>query len=148
MHRELVKDWMTREVVTIGPDATLADAHRLMSDRRIRRLPVMNAGRLVGIVTQDDLQSAAPSDAISVNIYELSYLVSRLKVSRVMTPHPITVSPRATIGRVAELMLEHKIGSLPVLDETGQLVGIITESDIFRLVSHKWRESLAAGGPV
>lgn len=140
MKHELVQDWMTTEVITIGPDATLPQAHQIMMENNIRRLPVVDGkGHLLGIVTIGDVRGAEPSDATSLSIWELNYLLSTLKIKRMMTPDPITVSPTATIGKAARTMLENKVSGLPVVDEAGKLVGIITESDIFRMVvRHEW----------
>jgi CBS domain-containing protein len=104
-----------------------------MMDHSIRRLPVVDDGRLVGIVTLGDIREAEASDATSLSIFELHYLLAKLRVSEFMTRDPITVSPAALIDRAAQIMLEHKIGGLPVV-ERGKLVGIITESDIFRML--------------
>jgi acetoin utilization protein AcuB len=131
---------MTSEVVTVTPDTTLPDAHRLMSKNEIRRLPVVKKGRLVGIVTRGDVRGAEPSEATSLSIWELNYLLARLKISEIMTPKPISVSPDATISQAAQLMLENKISGIPVVDVDENVVGIITESDIFRLVVSQWRE--------
>ena len=141
MKQELVKNWMTRDIVSITPDTTLPEAHRLMMEKRIRRLPVVDQGRLVGIVTLGDVRGAEPSDATSLSIWELNYLLSQLRVKEIMTRNPITVSENATIARAAQMMLEHKISGLPVVDDAGNLVGIITESDIFRLVVQSWGKS-------
>jgi CBS domain-containing protein len=138
MKRELVKDWMTREVVTITPQVTLPEAHHLMTNHRIRRLPVVKEGRLVGIVTLGDVREAEPSNATTLSIWELNYLLAKLKIEEIMTHHSITISPDATIGEAAQVMLERKISGLPVVDSAGKLVGIITESDIFRLVVREW----------
>jgi CBS domain-containing protein/CheY-like chemotaxis protein len=138
--QQSVKDWMTREVITVTPKTTLPEAHRLMTEKHIRRLPVVDNGRLVGIVTRGDVRGAEPSGATSLSIWEVNYLLSRLKVEELMTRRPVTIDEEATLGEAAELMLQHKISGLPVLDNQAQLVGIITESDIFRLVARKWRE--------
>jgi CBS domain-containing protein len=140
MKAELVKEWMTREVVTVSPETTLPEAHRLMTDKKIRRLPVVARGRLVGIVTRGDVRGAEPSGATSLSIWEINYLLSKLKVEEIMTPRPATISPDATIGEAAGLMLEKKISGLPVVNVEGQVVGIITESDIFRLVVREWHK--------
>jgi CBS domain-containing protein len=145
MKQELVKNWMTRDVVTIDADAGLSEAHRLMMDRRIRRLPVVKAGRLIGIVTLGDVREAEPSDATSLSIWEVNYLLAQLKISRIMSQNPITISPTATIGEAAWLMLEYKVSGLPVVDKAGNIVGIITESDIFRLVVQEWGHREQAG---
>lgn len=133
VRRHLVKDWMTPDPVTICPDTTLPEAARLMKECRIRRLPVVENGRLVGIVTMGDVREASPSAATSLSIYELNYLLSRLTVREIMTRDPIAITPDTSIEASARLMLEHKIGGLPVVDNN-KVVGIITESDIFRLL--------------
>lgn len=140
MKQELVKDWMTRNVVTISPDTTLPEAHRLMTDKGIRRLPVVEHGRLVGIVTRGDVRGAEPSGATSLSIWEVNYLLAKLKVGEIMTVQPATIAPDDTIGEAARLMLEKKISGLPVVDAEGKIQGIITESDIFRLVMQEWHK--------
>jgi acetoin utilization protein AcuB len=140
MKRDLIKDWMTRDVQTITPDTTLPEAHRLMTQNNIRRLPVLDGERLVGIVTRGDVRGAEASDATSLSIWELNYLLSRLEISEVMTRKPITVSQVSTIRAAAQTMLDNKISGLPVVDNNGTIVGIITESDIFRLVVSDWSE--------
>ena len=142
MKLELVRDWMSRDVITVTPETPLPDADRLMVSHVIRRLPVVdNKGRLVGIVTYGDIRSARPSHVTSLSIWELNYLVNRLKVAEIMKRQPITISQEATIGEAAQLMLKNMISGLPVLDNQGNLVGIITESDIFRLVVREWMKS-------
>lgn len=131
--RHLVKDWMTPDPITIGPNTTLPEANRLMKECGIRRLPVVDNGRLVGIVTLGDVREASPSTATSLSIYELNYLLSRLTVGQIMSHDPIAITPETSIEAAARLMLEHKIGGLPVVDGA-KVVGIITESDIFRLL--------------
>jgi CBS domain-containing protein len=138
MKQELVKNWMTRDVITVDVNTGLAEAHRLMTEKHIRRLPVMKNNRLVGIVTLGDVREAEPSDATSLSIWEVNYLLSQLKIEKVMSQNPITISPHATIGEAAWLMLEYKVSGLPVVDKTGHIVGIITESDIFRMVVQEW----------
>lgn len=133
MRRHLVKDWMTPDPITIDPQTTLPEVHRLMKECNIRRLPVVANGRVVGIITLGDIREASPSNATSLSIYELHYLLSRLTVGEIMTRDPITITPDTSIEAAARLMLEHKIGGLPVVDGA-KLVGIITESDIFRLL--------------
>lgn len=131
MLNERVRDWMSKEVVSIEPGQTLPEAHELMKRFKIRRLPVMDKGVLVGILTLGDLREAGPSDATSLSIFELNYLLARLTVDKIMTRDPLTVSPSTGLSEAAKLMLHHKIGGLPVVD-AGHLVAIITESDIFR----------------
>ncbi len=133
MRRHFVKDWMTPDPVTIDPHTTLPEANRLMRECNIRRLPVIEKGKLVGIVTLGDIREASPSNATALSIYELNYLLARLTVGEMMTKDPFTISPDTSIEAAARLMLDHKIGSLPVVSD-GRLIGIITESDIFRLL--------------
>ena len=141
MKLELVKDWMTTGVITATPDTTLPDAHQLMDKHTIRRLPVLdNEGRLVGVVTRGDVRGAEPSDATTLSIWEVNYLLSKLTVGKIMSHNPLTVSPEATIEEAAKIMLDNKVSGLPVVDESGKEVGIITESDIFRMVVKDWRE--------
>jgi len=138
LKNEFVKKWMTPNVVFIAPDTRLPEAHRLMSEKNIRRLPVVQDGQLVGIVTRSDVRGAEPSTATSLSIWEMSYLLANLKIEEIMTRNPVTVSSETTISEAARMMLENKIGGLPVIDETRRLAGIITESDIFRLVVQTW----------
>ena len=133
MNTAPVRRWMTENVITITPQTTLPEAQRIMLEHKIRRLPVMKSGKLVGIVTLGDIREANPSDATTLSIYELNYLMDRLTAKDFMTPNPITITPDATIGEAARLMVEHKIGGLPVIDH-GDLVGIITETDLCRLL--------------
>ena len=137
---ELVKDWMTREVVTISPDASLPEAHRLMTGNNIRRLPVIKGGKLVGIVTRGDVRGAEPSEASSLTIWEINYLLAKLKIKQIMSRDPLTATEDMTLGEVAKIMLDNKVSGLPVLDSSGQVIGIITESDIFRMIVQAWQE--------
>ena len=139
MKGKFVRDWMTRRPITATPDTTLPDAHKTMKDNRIRRLLVVKDGKLVGIVTRGDIRGAEPSEATSLSIFELNYLIGKLTLDRIMTKDPVTVAPETTIREAARLMLERKISGLPVV-EGHRLVGIITESDIFRLVVKTWEE--------
>ena len=134
MIQEYVRDWMTRDIITTTPTTPLSNARKLMIENNIRRLPVVDDEGLVGIITRNDIHEAEPAEISSVSIWELHQLLSRLYVKGEMTPNPITVTPDDTIGHAANLMLKNKVGGLPVVAANGQLVGIITESDIFRLV--------------
>ncbi|MCW5882571.1 MAG: CBS domain-containing protein [Anaerolineae bacterium] len=127
-----VRDWMTPDPIVIQASKPLPEAHQLMKQRRIRRLPVVDRnGRLVGIVTRGDVREASPSNATSLSIYEIHYLLSQLAIEAIMTRNPRTVTPDTLIKEAARQMLDHKISGLPVV-EGDKLVGIITESDIFR----------------
>ena len=141
MKHELVKDWMTTGVITVTPNTTLPDAHQLMDTHKIRRLPVLDQqGKLVGLETRGDVRGAEPSDATTLSIWEVNYLLAKLTVEKIMTRNPLTVSSEATIEEAAKIMLENKVSGLPVVDERGKEVGIITESDIFRMVVKAWHE--------
>ena len=140
MNESLVRSWMTPNPVTVTSDTSLPDAHKLMTDRKIRRLPVVDRGKLVGIVTLGDVRGAQASEATSLSIFELNYLLARLMVGRVMHQPVITVGPDATIAEAADLMLRHKIAGLPVV-EHGKVIGILTESDIFRIVVGAWKRA-------
>jgi len=130
-----VKYWMTREPVTIAPDEPIAEAARVMKERGFRRLPVMDNGRLAGLVTYRNILEAQPSSVSTLSVHEARYLVAKLKVSDVMRKNPITVSPDDDV--LTALMEGHKkgIGAYPVLDN-GHLVGIVTATDLFDLVVH------------
>ena len=140
MKKELVRDWMSTDVITVTPDTTLPEAHQLMTNEEIRRLPVVDAdGRLLGIVTIGDIRSAEPSPATSLSIWEMNYLLSTLKIDKIMTANPRTIRADATIGEAARMMLEHRVSGLPVVDDEFRVMGIITESDIFSMVVlHEW----------
>lgn len=138
MKCEMVRQWLVPDPITIGPETTLPEAHRLMLEHSIRRLPVVKDGHLVGIVTLGDLRGAEPSDATSLSIWEENYLLCQIEVEEIMTPRPYTISEDATVGEAAQMMLAHKISALPVVSEDGTLIGIITESDIFRMVVCDW----------
>jgi acetoin utilization protein AcuB len=124
-----VKNRMTTEVITLNPDQTLLKAMTLIQQKGIRHLPVVQEGKVVGIVTERDVRKAGASDATSLSIFELHYLIDQIKVSSFMTKKVITVSPDQPIEAAAKLIYDHKIGALPVVDQN-QLVGLITSSDI------------------
>lgn len=126
-----VKDMYTRDVVTVDPETSAPAAGKLMAEKDIRRLPVVKDGELVGIVTLSDLMRAAPSPATSLSVWEINYLVDKIKVKEIMSRGVHTVSPDDNLRVAARLMLEHKVGGLPVV-ENGKVIGILTESDVFR----------------
>jgi acetoin utilization protein AcuB len=126
-----VRDRMTKHPLTITEDQSLSGAHRYMQEQSVRHLPVVNrAGAMVGLVTEDDLLKAEPSRATSLSVWEIHGLLDRIEVKDVMVRKVITTTEDTPIEEAAHLMLEHKIGCLPVLRD-GKLVGIITESDLF-----------------
>jgi acetoin utilization protein AcuB len=129
-----IRDMMTRNPVTVDSETLVLDAQRIMKENRIRRLPVVDKGKLVGIVTQHDLLQASPSPATSLSVYELNYLLAKMKVKEIMKKNPLTVAPDTPFEEALKVGQEKKIGSFPVV-ENGKLVGIATESDIIRFLT-------------
>ncbi len=130
-----IKDVMTKNPVTVESETLILDAQKIMRENNIRRLPVVDKGRLVGIVTHHDILQASPSPATSLSVYELNYLLAKMKVKEIMKRNPITVTPDTPFEEALRIGQEKKIGSFPVVDETGALVGITTESDIVRVLT-------------
>lgn len=128
-----VRDVYTRDVISVTPNTTMPEARKLMEGNDIRRLPVIVGGELVGIVTLLDIMRAAPSPATSLSVWEINYLLDKITVAELMTAPVMTVTPDTALYDVARMMLAHKIGGLPVVED-GRVVGIITESDIFRVM--------------
>ena len=128
----LIKDWMTKDPITITENTSMIKAIHIMSERRFRRIPVVTAGKLVGMVTDRDLKEASPSKATTLDVHELYYLLAELQVKEIMSRNPVSVSEDDTVEHAAQIMLEHTISGLPVVDGSGQVVGIITQSDVFR----------------
>jgi len=129
----LVHERMSKHPITITEDTPINQALKFMQDEKVRRLPVLNKkGELVGIVSERDLLYASPSPATSLSIHELHYLVSKITVGQIMTRDVITVSEYTPLEEAARIMADNKIGGLPVVRD-GKLVGIITESDLFRI---------------
>ena len=128
----LVHERMSRHPLTIKRDTRVDAALKRMREEKVRRFPVLNdGGKLVGIVSDKDLLYAAPSPATSLSIYELHYLYSRITVDQVMTRKVITVDENDPLEEAARIMIDNKVGGLPVMRD-GELVGIITETDIFK----------------
>lgn len=134
----LVREWMTSSVISITPATLISEAHEVMKEHGIRRLPVLEDDKLLGIITSGDVREASPSDATTLSIWELNYLWAQLTVEKFMTRKVFTVRPTTPILDAAELMLNQKISGLPVVNEQGKLVGMITESDIFKMLV-AWR---------
>lgn len=132
-----VTDYMTDEVVTITRNTTLLEAHTLMGAKHIRSLPVIEDGKIIALVTRTDLMSSDPSRPAMQNSSETSTKVLAQPVEKVMVSNVITISPTAELTEAARIMLEKKIHSLPVVDEKQQMLGIITESDLFLMLLQK-----------
>ena len=128
----LVRDRMTLEPVTITPEMSVTEALRLMNDRKIRRLPVLDGnGQLVGIVSDRDLLLASPSPATSLAIWEIHELLAKLTVEKIMTRQVITVPEDTPLEEAARVMVDNRIGGLPIMRDK-KVVGIISESDLFK----------------
>jgi len=125
---------MSKNVITIDVDDSMQEAVKLMKQRDIRMLPVLKKGKLVGVVTDRDLKRASASDATTLDVHELLYLVSKIKVGNIMTKDPITVPQNFTVEETAVVLLKNKISGAPVVDQNGQLVGTITQTDLFRVL--------------
>ena len=130
----LVKNWMSKGVITVDVDDSMSDATRIIKENNISMLPVMKKGKLVGVVTDRDLKRASASDASSLEIHELLYLLSKIKVKEIMSKDPVTVPPDFTVEETAEILMKNKISSVPVVDKGGQVVGVITQNDIFKVL--------------
>ncbi len=128
----LVGERMSRPVISIQPDMPVQDALALFRKEHIRRAPVIKDGKLVGIVSDKDLLNASPSPVTSLSVWEINYLISKIKVAEVMTRKVITVKIDTPIEEAARVMADNKFGGLPVVDG-GRVVGIITETDLFKI---------------
>lgn len=139
----LVRDRMSREPVTVMPDAPVLEAYELMRRRRVRRLPVADENlRLVGMVTRSDIEQAMPQTrAGGEGQIEARFALAGMEVSELMTRDVISLMPEQSIADAAAAMIRHKVSGLPVV-EHGQVIGIITESDIFRLVVETWSDDM------
>jgi acetoin utilization protein AcuB len=126
-----VRDLMTAKPITVDSETPMLEARQRMVRERIRHLVVVEEGRVVGIVTDRDIRLNLPSPATSLSVWEINYLLARMTVASAMTKSVVTVDLRCDARAAAQLMLEHKIGALPVVDGFA-LVGIITETDLLR----------------
>lgn len=125
-----VRDIMSYNVVTISSDTYVLDAERIMEFHKVSRLPVVDKGILVGIVTKDAILRASPSSTTPYNQRQLFYLMSKLTVSEIMKPNVITIPPDTTIEKAVSIAQQNRVGSLPVI-ENGSIIGIITTIDVF-----------------
>jgi acetoin utilization protein AcuB len=129
----LVKERMASPAISVTPETTFQEALKLMRDNKFRRIPVVDQhGSLIGIISERDMLHASPSPATSLSVWEVNYLLWKLKVSDIMTHNVITINANAPIEDAASLMVARKIGGLPVVDDAGALIGVITETDIFK----------------
>jgi len=124
---------MTSPAVSVTPETPFQDALKLMRDKKFRRLPVVDAtGKVVGIVSERDMLHASPSPATSLSVWEVNYLLWKLKVSDIMTHNVVTINQDVPVEDAANIMVSRKIGGLPVVDDKGVITGVITETDIFK----------------
>ena len=130
----LVNNWMSKDVITVDVKDSMHDAMKHLKEHDIRMLPVMKKGKLVGIITDRDLKRASASDATTLEIHELLYLLTRVKVKDIMTKDVITVPPDFTVEETAQVLQKNRISGTPVVDADGKLVGTITQTDLFRVL--------------
>lgn len=133
MNQPSVRDVMSSPVVSVTPQTRLPMIKHLLREKSIRRLPVLDNGHLVGIISLGDVRNAFPSDATTLSIFELSYLLDRVTAEEIMRTDVLTIEADAPLVAAASLMLERKVSGVPVV-HNGEVVGMITESDIFRAV--------------
>jgi acetoin utilization protein AcuB len=132
----LVGERMSRPVITVSPDMPVVEALNLMKREHIRRTPVVKDGKLIGIVSNEDLLNASPSPATSLSVWEMNYLLSKITVREVMTRKVLTVNEDTPIEEAARIMVDNKIGGLPVMAANAKddrMIGIITETDLFKI---------------
>ncbi len=138
----IISEVMAKNPATVNPEASVIEAKRIMADKGVSKLPVVDkSGALVGIVTDNDIQKAAPSEATTLDMFELSYLISKLTVEKVMKKDVKFVSEDESVEEAASLMADYKISCLPVI-KNGLVVGIITETDLFRILIDMLRKKI------
>lgn len=131
----LVGNWMSTTLVTVTPETSMMRASKTMKDKNVRGLSVVDdKGKLVGIVTDRDIKEASPSKATTLDVHELYYLLSEIKVKDIMSTKLVTILPDQSVEKAAVLMMENKVGGLPVVDKEGKLVGVITHTDVFNVL--------------
>jgi acetoin utilization protein AcuB len=127
-----IRDWMAKNVLTVEKDTSLMRVTRLMTENKIRRLPVVDNGKLVGIITDRDVKDASPARTTAIDLQELYYLFSETKVKDLMTANPIVLSGDDSVEKAAVIMLETKISGIPVTDNENNLIGLLSETDVLR----------------
>ncbi|MBC17638.1 CBS domain containing membrane protein [Pseudodesulfovibrio profundus] len=131
----LIKNWMTKDVLTLSQDRSMMKASKLMKDKAVSCMPIVDDDdRLVGILSDRDIKDASPSKATTLDMHELYYLLSDIKIKDIMTKKVVTIRPDETVEKAAVLMLEGHFGSLPVVDDDRKVVGIITDTDVFKVL--------------
>ncbi|MEN8140013.1 MAG: CBS and ACT domain-containing protein [Thermodesulfobacteriota bacterium] len=132
----LIQDWMAKDVLTVDENTSLMRATRIMKENGIRRLPVVGHGKLTGIVTDRDVKDASPSKNTSLDVHELYYLLSEMKVKEVMTPSPVILRGHDSLEKAAVIMLEKKISGVPIVATDDTLEGLLSETDVLRGFIH------------
>jgi acetoin utilization protein AcuB len=132
----LIKDWMATTILTVDANTSVMRATRTMKENNIRRLPVLSHGKLAGIITDRDLKDASPSSKTDMDLHEMYYLLSEMKVKDVMTGSPVCMKKDDTLEKAAVVMLREKISGLVVVDDNNNLVGLLSESDVLRGFIH------------
>lgn len=128
----LVKNWMNTNIITVDANESMLDAINLLKKHNMLMLPVMRNGELVGVVTDRDLKRASASDATTLEVHELMYILSKIKVKDIMSRPPVTVPEDYTLEETAEVLLNNKISGVPVVDHGHQVVGTISQNELFR----------------
>jgi acetoin utilization protein AcuB len=141
MAKSTVGDWMTRNPITIEDTASIVEAIHLLREKNIRRLPVMRQGKIVGVVTEKMLLGYMPTKATTLDQWELHYLLSKTAVTAAMNPKPHTVRPETPLSDAARLLHDRKLNGVLVVDEQGDLVGIMTTTNALEALIH-----FASGG--
>jgi len=131
-----VKDVMTMNVVNVPSNTTISDAKKIMDAHKIRRLPIVDRGKLVGIVTEHRLEAYTPSKATSLSVWEIGYLLGNTTVKEIMEKNPVSVAPEMTVEEALATAQERKVGSLLVVEKNGQLIGIVTTNDFFYKIAN------------
>jgi len=131
-----VKDVMTMNVVNVPSNTTISDAKKIMDAHKIRRLPIVDRGKLVGIVTEHRLEAYTPSKATSLSVWEIGYLLGNTTVKEIMEKNPVTVTPEMTVEEALAIAQDRKVGSLLVVERNGQLIGIVTTNDFFYKIAN------------
>ncbi|NPA95707.1 MAG: CBS domain-containing protein [Thermodesulfobacteria bacterium] len=130
----LVKEWMAKDPIVIDENTSIMKATQMMKEHRIRRIPVVRDGKLIGIISDRDIKEAAPSKATSLDVHELYYLLSEIKVKDIMTPDPITLKENDSVEKAAVIMLENRISGIPIVDDNNHVIGVITQTDVFKVM--------------
>ncbi len=130
----LTQEWMSKDVIVASEDTSMLKVSRMMKDHNVRRIPIVENNKVVGIISDRDIKDASPSKASTLDVHEVYYLLSEIKAKDIMTKDPVCVHQDETIEQVALIMADKRYTGLPVVDADKNLVGIITEHDIFKIL--------------